>query len=79
MKSNSSLGTLITATEAVNRMREEGIPCTTKTLIGNIQNGTWRFGTIISMGTDCAHPRRTVRISRHHFEKWLSDMIGSMP
>lgn len=62
----------ITVTEAAQILRSYGMHCSTKTISDGIQDGSFPFGRVISVGDT---GRRHIRIFRAEFNNWLKTLI----
>ena len=63
----------ITVTEAAQILRSYGMHCSAKTIADGIENGSYPFGRIVSVGES---GRRRVEIFRVHFCRWLHEMTA---
>lgn len=62
---------MISATQAVQILRERGIRMSVPRLIHGIEAGYYSFGRVIGVGES---GRRTVEIYRKDFEEWMEEI-----
>ena len=65
----------MTASEAAQTLRQYGMHCSAKTITDGIENGSYPFGRIVSVGES---GRRRVEIFRVHFCRWLHEMTAEI-